>query len=119
MFLATITKTLKLAGCFSQSEGDTALLDHFKGSIKADRPDRARYAKFFDLDDVLAHVVEKYDEKPWHKLGTAKDDLATLRSVAIVNLKVSNLYRSADLCHLCTGSLLSEIQGTSNSRWEK
>ena len=84
MFLATITKTLKLAGCFSQKEGDTALLDHFKGSIKADRPDKARYAKFFDLDDVLAHVVEKYDEKPWHKLGTAKDDLATLRSMAIV-----------------------------------
>jgi len=120
MFLATTLRTLKLLNAISTEQGDEVLLDHLKKSVRAERPDKAKYAEFFDLDDLLAHICALFEEKQWHLLkGNDRAELSKLRRVTVVNLKISNMYRSSDVLSINTGSLLQEAddQCKDNSRW--
>jgi hypothetical protein len=85
--------------------------------MRAEKPDTAKYASFFDLDDILSHISNMYEDSPWHDLSHGSKGLGKLRSMAIVNLKISGLYRSDDLLHFCSGSLPLDKQASSGSRW--
>jgi hypothetical protein len=117
MFIATVKRTLALIGKLRSDVSDEATFDQFKSSMRAEKPDTAKYASFFDLDDLLSHISNMYEDSPWHDLSHDTKGLGKLRSMSIVNLKISGLYRSDDLLHFCSGSLLLDKQASSGSRW--
>ena len=117
MFIATIKRTLAVMGKLRQDVHDDATFEQFKKSMQADRPDRAKYDSFFDLDDLLAHISSAFEEEPWHNATAEPPSLGRLRALTVTNLKVNGLYRSGDLLHLSRGSLLKETQDNNGSRW--
>ena len=86
-------------------------------AVWAEEPDTAKYASFFDLDDILSHISNMYEDSPWHVLSHGTIELSKLRAMAIVNLKISGLYRFDDLLQFCYGSLPLDKQASSGSRW--
>ena len=63
LFKATVVLTLKTANALKA--GGEELLVHLEKTVKAESPDKARYAAFFDLDDILAHMSAMFADKPW------------------------------------------------------
>jgi hypothetical protein len=53
-------------GKLRKDENDEETFDQFKSSMRAEKPDTAKYASFFDLDDILAHISVNMSTRTHH-----------------------------------------------------
>jgi len=112
---STEVRSLKLMG--NRSLEESSCLNALAGSIKAEKPDGARYEDTFDLDNVLALLGEEFETRPLSKLrGSEKADRDRLRKTVVITLKLDGLYRSSDILQMQRGSLFDR-QAAEGSRW--
>jgi hypothetical protein len=93
-FIATVKRALAIMGKLRKDEYDEETFDQFKSSMRAEKPDTAKYASYFDLNDIQAHISNMYEDSSWHNISHDTKGLGKMRSMAIVNLKISGWYRS-------------------------
>jgi hypothetical protein len=113
MHKACVVNTLRVISTLKEASTDDQLLSSLIDSIQ--------YDSIFNLDDLLAFLVEDFEDNPPSSFAShVKDHRACARKRAIMNLKLHGMFRSDCCLHMERGHLFSKEPGTkglSGSHW--